>query len=114
MIYTLEPDRAREMVINLIRRRVPFSLDQEDTTAKDVRVIGVHGDLVERAETHDYARRLTCTHRDEATHFALNAEREGFSFTVRPTEYPDGRCEWSFTLERHRAITERRRSRVFG
>lgn len=114
MEYPVEPDRAREQAVNLIRKRVPFVMDQDPAALKDVIVVGIGGSLKERRETHEYAREMTCTSLDDACHFALNCLREGFAFSVTPTAYPDGRTEWRFVAERHRAVRERRASHIFG
>lgn len=114
MEYPVEPDVAREHVVNLLRRRVAFVVDQDPDVLKDVLVIGVGGALRERGDTHEYARELTCTSLDDACQFALNCIRDGFAYSVTPRGYPDGRTEWMFVAERRRDVRERRQSRSFG
>jgi hypothetical protein len=105
----LEPDAAREHILNLLRRRAKFAVELDETardrsggSLKDVVCIAIGGEFIERPKTHDYAHRLTCQSLDDASHFALNCLSGSLCFAVAYERHPDKREEWMFTAERRK------------
>lgn len=98
----LEPNRAQEAVINLIRHHRPFVVEVDPSVMhmKDVVCIAVGGEFIERPEYH-YVRLRAVTH-EEACHFAYNCVQGEMSFSMRPETMPDGRCEWAMLAERRK------------
>ncbi len=96
----LEPDRAREMAVNLIRERRRFVCEIDPTAPhmKDVVCIAVGAEFQERPEFH-YIR-LRAVTRDEAAQFVYNCVQGEMSFSVTPETMPDGRTEWLLLAER--------------
>lgn len=114
--YTVDPGRAEEMVINLLRRRQKFALTQEAEYGSMYDVVNITlGDrLVEKGDVYEYAKSLVCETLDDAIQFALNCVRNKLSFSCFVTQNVGHHEQWSFTAERHRSIRERRGSRVFA
>jgi hypothetical protein len=106
----IEPDQAKEHVINLLRKRRKFVLEVDPTLPqmKDVVCIAIGGEFQERRATHDYLKEIAVQTLDDAIHFGLNCLRHEVSFAVAPMDYPGGRTEWKFTAERPRRHPERR------
>lgn len=110
--FTVEPDVAREMIINLIGRRLSFAVEMEDYkkaaaghSLHDVICIAVGAQLDKRHETHLYAEGIVQRTRDDATWWALALLRDRVCFSVKCTVYPKemGRPdEWDFTAEREK------------
>lgn len=108
--YSVEPDKAAEMLVNLVRLKRNFAVEMEDykTAAAghslhDVICIAVGAQLVKRHDTHLYAEDMVHKTRDDATWFALALLRDRICFSVKVTVYPRemGRPdEWAFTAER--------------
>ena len=107
--WTMEPDRAKVYVVNLINAGRKFVLEQDEEATdlhggslKDVVCIALDATFQERPESHLYARSMTFTSNTDMKHFAVNSIQSGLSFAAEPREYPDGRREWNVTVERHR------------
>lgn len=114
--YTVEPDRAKEMILNLLRKRRRFALTQQAEYGHmyDVVNITIGGSLVERRETEEYAHSMVCENLDEACQFAVNCLNNHLSFAVYVTQNPGHHEQWVFSAERNKAIRERKASRVFA
>ena len=114
--YSVEPPQAEEMAVNLLKKRKRFAMTQAETPGMmhDVVVITVGGSLVEREETEEYAKSITCETLDDACQFAVNCVRTKMSFAVHAQENPGHHPQWVFTVERNKGIRERHGSRVFG
>lgn len=115
---TLEPDRAKDYIVNLIRTQRDFAMeidaglkDAYGASLKDVVCIALGGRLVERAD-YLLAKGIVLRTRDDATHMALKFLREEICFHVVAKPLPMNQCEWHFTAERSQREHIRRMERA--
>lgn len=96
-LQPMEPDRAREVVVNLIRRQRKFVAEIDPAQVKDM--VCVHlGAEFEKRPDQDYVD-MTAVTLGDACQFAYNCVRDEMSFGCY-TYYRDNQPNWQFTAER--------------
>lgn len=98
---TVEPDQARERVLNFIRLGVQFccEIDPRLKGMKDCIALYVGGVLESTPGWTSLRRR--CVTRDDACHYALNLINAELTFQVNPETRPNNPLarEWVFLVE---------------
>ena len=92
----LEPDRAREYCLNLIRDRQPFAVEIDPRLIKDLIVI-YRGAVLEGREGWSHVPKRA-VNRDEASHYVQGLIAAELTFQVTPERVGD-RDEWRFLVE---------------
>lgn len=96
----VEPDQARDHVLNMIRQGVQFVCEIDPTLKgfKDCIVLSRSALLETEPQFTDLRQRATTL--DDACHFALNCIRSELTFQCNPTTRPndDKASEWLFLV----------------
>ena len=108
--FNVEPPQAREMIVNLLGKRLPFAMEAADykrgvqgTNLHDTICIAVGAALDKRNATHLYAEDIVFRDRDNATWFALDCLDKRICFSVTHAIFrPLDTEEWRFICEREK------------
>lgn len=98
----MEPDHAREVVVNLIRRQTTFVCEIDPAKVKDMVCIAL-GAVWEKRPDYDYVD-MTATALADACQFAHNCVRDEMSFGVT-VHVHHREPNWQFTAERPKRRT---------
>ncbi len=98
VLQPMEPDRAQEVVINLIRRQAMFVCEIDPTKVKDMVCVAIGGEF-QKEPSKDYVD-VTCRTMADACQLAYNCIREEVSFAVVPRTLAVLDTEWIITAER--------------